>query len=71
MRPRFRWVVLVVFASLSLTSVAFAANEPTTDAKKQTAHPSKKTSAAKAKSLKALAAILPKASPHPHSSRSE
>ena len=48
MRTWFRWVVLVVFASLSLTSVAFAANEHKT-------HPSKKTSAAKTKSLKALA----------------
>jgi len=56
MRTWFRWVVLVVFASLSLTSVAFAANE-------QTAHPSKKTSAAKTKSLKALAA-MPAPKPH-------
>jgi uncharacterized protein len=63
MRPCFRWVVLVVFASLSLTSVAFAANEQTTDAKKQTTHSSKKSSAAKAKSLKALAAIP---APKPH-----
>ena len=58
MRTWLRWVVLVVFASLSLTSVAFAAKEQTTAAKKQTTHPSKKPSAAKAKTnLKALAAI--------------
>jgi hypothetical protein len=56
MRTWFRWVVLVVFASLSLTSVAFAANE-------QTIHPPKKTSAAKTKSLKALAA-MPAPKPH-------
>ena len=56
MRTGFRWVVLVVFASLFLTSVAFADNE-------QTAHPSKKTSAAKTKSLKALGAIP---APKPH-----
>jgi uncharacterized protein len=54
MRTWFRWVVLVV-ASISLTSVAFAAN-------KQTTHPSNKTSAAKTKSLKALAMPAPK--PH-------
>ena len=56
MRTWFRWVVLVVFASLSLASVALAANE-------QTTHPSKKTSAAKTKSLKALAA-MPAPKPH-------
>jgi uncharacterized protein len=56
MRTWFRWVVLVVFASLSLSSVAFAAGE-------QTTHSSKKTSAAKTKSLKALAAIP---APKPH-----
>lgn len=61
MRSSFRWVVLVVFASLSLGSITFAANEQTTG--KQTTHPSKKTSAAKAKSLKALAAIP---APKPH-----
>jgi uncharacterized protein len=38
MRIWFRWVVLVVFASLSLSSVAFAAQE-------QATHSSKKTSA--------------------------
>jgi len=63
MRTWFRWVVLVVFASLSLTSVAFAAGEQTTAAKQQTTHPSKKTSAAKTKSLKALAA-MPAPKPH-------
>jgi intracellular sulfur oxidation DsrE/DsrF family protein len=56
MRTWFRWLVLVVFASLSVTSVALAANE-------QTTHPSKKSSAAKAKALKALAAIP---APKPH-----
>ena len=60
MRTWFRWVVLVVLASLSLSSVALAANEQTTE--KQTTHPSKKTSAA-TKSLKALAAIP---APKPH-----
>ena len=54
MRTWFRWVVLVV-TSISLTSVAFAAN-------KQTTHPSNKTSVAKTKSLKALAMPAPK--PH-------
>src|SRR3974377_1685040 len=63
MRTWFRWAVLVVFASLSLTSVTFAANEPATAAKKQTTHPFKGTSAAKGKSLRALAAI---AAPKPH-----
>ena len=63
MRTWFRWVVLVVFASLSLTSVAFAVDEQTTAAKKQPTYPSKKTSAAKIKTLKALAAI-PAAKPH-------
>ena len=57
MRTWFRWAVLVVFASLSLTSVAFAANEQTTAAKKPPTHSSK------AKSLKALAAIP---APKPH-----
>ncbi len=57
MRTWFRWVVLVVFASLSLTSFAFAVDELTTAPRKQPAHPSK------AKSLKALAAI-PAAKPH-------
>ena len=61
MRTWFRWVILVVFASLSLSSVAFAANEQTTG--KQTTQPSKKTSVAKTKSLKALAAIP---APKPH-----
>jgi uncharacterized protein len=56
MRTWFRWVVLVVFASLSLTSVAFAAGDQTTP-------PSKKSTAAKTKSLKALAAI-PVLKPH-------
>ena len=56
MRSWFRWIVLVFFASLSLSSVAFTANE-------QTPHPSKKTSAAKTKSLKALAA-MPAPKPH-------
>jgi intracellular sulfur oxidation DsrE/DsrF family protein len=56
MRTWFRWVVLLVFASLSLASVAFAANE-------QTTHPSKNTLAAKTKSLKALAAMP---APRPH-----
>jgi uncharacterized protein len=56
MRTWFRWVVLVVFASLSVASVALAANE-------QTTHPSKKSSAAKTKALKALAAIP---APKPH-----
>jgi intracellular sulfur oxidation DsrE/DsrF family protein len=50
MRTLFRWAALVVFASFSLTSVALAAKE-------QITHSPKKTSAAKAKSLKALAAI--------------
>jgi len=57
MRTSFRWVILVVFASLSLSSVAFAVDEQTTAAKKQPTHPSK------AKSLKALAAIP---TPKPH-----
>jgi intracellular sulfur oxidation DsrE/DsrF family protein len=57
MRTWFRWAVLVVFASLSLTSVAFAVDEQTTAAKKQPTHSSK------AKSLKALAAIP---APKPH-----
>jgi len=57
MRIWFRWIVLVVFASLSLTSVTFAVDEQTTAAKKQPTHPSK------AKSLKALAAIP---APKPH-----
>ena len=61
MRTWFRWVVLVVFASLSLCSIAFAANEQTTE--KQITHPSKTTSAATTKSLKALAAIP---APKPH-----
>ena len=56
MRTWFRWVVVVVFASLSLTSVAFAANE-------QTTRPSKKMSTARAKYLKALAAMTA-AKPH-------
>jgi uncharacterized protein len=55
MRTWFRWAVLAVFASLSLTSVAFAVDEKTTAAKKQ---PS-----SKAQSLKAFAAI-PAAKPH-------
>ena len=55
MRTWFRWAVLVVFASLSLTSVAFAVDGQTTAAKKQ---PS-----SKAKSLQALAAIP---APKPH-----
>jgi hypothetical protein len=59
MRSWFRWVVLVGFASLSLGSISFAANEQTTG--KQTTDPSKKTSAAKTKPLKALAAV-----PKPH-----
>jgi intracellular sulfur oxidation DsrE/DsrF family protein len=63
MRTWFRWIVLVVFASLSLTSVAFAVDEQTTAAKKQPTHPSKNSSAAKAKALKALAAIP---APKPH-----
>src|SRR5438552_77034 len=64
MRTWLRWVVLVVFASLSLTSVATAVDEQTTAAKKQTTYPSKKPSAAKAKTnLKALAAIP---APKPH-----
>ena len=46
MRTWFRWVVLVVFASLSLTSVAA----------QQKTDPSPKTAAAKTKSLKAPAA---------------
>jgi len=51
MRAWSRWVVLVVFASLSLTSVALAEQD-------QTTLPSKKSSAAKAKAnSKALAAI--------------
>jgi hypothetical protein len=71
MRTWFRWVVLVVFALLSLSSVAFAAGDQTTAAKKQTTPPSKKTSGAKAKSLKALGHTGPKASSHRHSGRSE
>jgi uncharacterized protein len=63
MRTSFRWVVLVVFATLSLTTVAFAANEQTTVAKKQPTLSSEKTSAAKAKALKALA-VIPAAKPH-------
>ena len=47
MRIWFRWVVLVVFALLSVTSVAFAADKQTTAAKKQPAYPSNTTSAAK------------------------
>jgi intracellular sulfur oxidation DsrE/DsrF family protein len=57
MRTSFRWVVLLVFASLSLTSLALAANEQTTAVKKPPTHSSK------AKSLKALAAIP---APKPH-----
>jgi uncharacterized protein len=63
MRTWFCWVVLAVFASLSLCSVAFATGDQTTVVKKQTTPSHKKTSAAKAKSLTALAA-LPAVKPH-------
>jgi uncharacterized protein len=64
MRTWFRWAVLVVFASLSLTSVAFAVDEQTTTAKKQTTAAKKQpTHSSKAKSLKAFAAIP---APKPH-----
>jgi uncharacterized protein len=69
-----RWVVLVVFASLSLSSVALAAEDQTTQSsekasatKAKALSPAAKakalSSAAKAKSLKALAAIP---APKPH-----
>jgi uncharacterized protein len=69
-----RWVVLVVFASLSLGSVALAAEDQTTQSSEKASATKAKalssaakakalSSAAKAKSLKALAAIP---APKPH-----
>ena len=57
MRAWSRWVVLVVLASLSLTSVASAANE-------QTTLPSKKSSAAQAKANSKALAAIPTSKPH-------
>jgi uncharacterized protein len=49
MRKWFRWVALVVFASLSLTCIALAAKAKVHDSSKATAAKAKKDKAAKAK----------------------